>query len=196
MRVLPAARGEESEMSEDSKVVQAFAAMERHLAAAAVDLFEAYGISVRHSGSKAEAAETPADPSVIASIGYAGAKVRGALVMVASMAAVQSWLTALNGPDSAGDVCDTLGEFSNMLLGRLKGRLLREGFPILMSTPTMAFGSGFTLKRPVGPSTWLSFDGPGWLLGVRIDATFEDGFTLQAHKDREAPAEAGDLLLF
>jgi CheY-specific phosphatase CheX len=187
---------EEDEMSEESNVVQAFAAMERHLAEAAVDMFAAYGIVVRHSGSKAEAATAPEQAAVPASIGYAGKKVRGALVMVASMAAIQSWLSALNGADAKGDVCDTLGEFSNMLLGRLKGRLLREGFPILLSTPTMAFGSGFTLARPVGPSTWLAFDGPGWVLRVRIDATFEDGFTLQAGKDREAPAEAGDLLLF
>jgi hypothetical protein len=183
-------------MSGNAIAIEAFATMERHVAEVAVELFAAYGIAVRRSGSGAEPGAVPLEVSVAAIIGYAGEKVRGALILVASRPAIESWLVALGSPDVNGDVCDTLGEFSNMLLGRLKGRLLPEGFPILLSTPTTAFGSGFTLARPAGPSKWLAFDGPGWRLGVRIDATFDDGFALQVRADREAAVEAGDMMLF
>jgi CheY-specific phosphatase CheX len=182
-------------MSGSPIAIEAFATMERHVAEVAVELFQAYGIAVRHSGPSAETGAVPLEASVAAIIGYAGEKVRGALILVASRPAIESWLLGL-GPGVNGDVCDTLGEFSNMLLGRLKGRLSPEGFPILLSTPTTAFGSGFTLARPAGPSRWLAFDGPGWRLGVRIDATFDDGFALQVREDRGPAAEAGDIMLF
>lgn len=175
---------------------EAFATMERHLVDATIELFGAYGIALRHSGSSSMSPSIPAEGSVLAIIGYAGVKVRGALIMVASQPAVESWLVALGEPDTNGDVCDTLGEFSNMLLGRLKACLLPEGLPILLSTPTTASGIGLSLARAVTPSTWLTFDGPGWMLNVRIDGTFEDGFALQEQEDREDPAHAGDMMLF
>jgi CheY-specific phosphatase CheX len=184
------------EMSGNPIAVEAFATMERHVAQVAVELFAGYGIAVHHSGSGAEAGAAPLEASVAAIIGYAGDKVRGALILVASRRAIESWRLALDLPDTDGDACDTLGEFSNMLLGRLKGRLLPEGFPILLSTPTTAFGSGFTLARPAGPSQWLTFDGPGWRLDVRINATFDAGFALQVREDRGAAADAGDMVLF
>jgi CheY-specific phosphatase CheX len=175
---------------------QAFATMEGHLADAGVEMFHAYGIAVRFSGSRREPVATPVGASCAAIIGYAGDKVRGALVMIAEKTAVQSWLSKLEGADPEGNQCDALGEFSNMLLGRLKARLLPEGFPILLSTPTTAFGAGFTLAPSVGPSAWLSFEGPGWEFHVRIDATFDEGFALQAVADREAAVEAGEMMLF
>ena len=183
-------------MSRDAIAIEAFAAMERHIAEVTVELFDAYGLAVRAAASSTESVAIPLESSFAAIIGYAGEKVRGALVLVALRPAIESWLVALGGIDMEGDVCDTLGEFSNMLLGRLKGRLLPDGFPILLSTPTTAFGAGFTLARPPGPSRWLKFDGPGWSFGVRIDAVFDEGFALSPRGDRGAVAEAGDMVLF
>jgi CheY-specific phosphatase CheX len=175
--------------------IRAFENMDRHLAAAAVDLFASYGVAVRRLSETAERQPIPGDHTIMAMIGFAGAKIRGALVLTASRSAVESWLAALGEPDGT-DVCDTLGEFSNMLLGRLKARLLPEGFPILLSTPTTASGGGLRLSTPVRPSAWLAFEGPSWRLDVRIDATFEEGFDLQAAEGREAAADAGEMLLF
>jgi CheY-specific phosphatase CheX len=183
-------------MSASPIAIEAFAVMERHLAEATVELFGAYGIGVRHSRSSTEDAPSSIDASVAAIIGYAGESVRGALVMVTSKPVVESWLLALGGPGITGDVCDTLGEFSNMLLGRLKARLSPVGFPILLSTPIAAFGTGFRMARASGPSTWLTFDGPGWSLNVRIDATFDEGFVLRPLEDRGTAVEAGDLMMF
>jgi CheY-specific phosphatase CheX len=173
---------------------EAFTTMERHLVAATIELFDSYGVPVQHTGSNPELQPTSDDRSVVAVIGYAGEKVRGALVMVASRPVVESWLVSVG--ETTADICDTLGEFSNMLLGRLKGRLLPEGFPILLSTPTTAFGGALRMSRPVRPSTWLAFSSPSWKFDLRIDATFEDGFALQAREARETPAEAGDMMLF
>jgi CheY-specific phosphatase CheX len=134
--------------------------------------------------------------SVVASIGYAGNKVRGALVLIASTAAIETWLGAMGEPNHGADVCDTLGEFSNMLLGRLKGRLLSDGMPILLSTPTTATGSRLRLADPAGSHRQLVFEGPSWDLEVRIGATFEEGFALEGPENREVAAEAGEMMLF
>jgi CheY-specific phosphatase CheX len=176
--------------------VEAFATMERQLTEAAVDLFASYGMVVRRLPTTAEGAPMPTDESVMAVIGYAGEKVRGALVLTTRRPAIETWLAALGEADENADVCDALGEFSNMLLGRLKGRLLPEGFPILLSTPTTASGGGLRLSNPVRPSAWLAFEGPNWRLDVRLDATFEEGFVLQPSDGRQAAADAGDMLLF
>ncbi|HZU83917.1 MAG TPA: chemotaxis protein CheX [Polyangiaceae bacterium] len=176
--------------------IEAFTTMERHLSEATIDMFGSYGMAVRRSPPPADGAPSFDEHSLMAVIGYAGEKVRGALVMVTSSAAIRSWLAALGGLDENTDLYDTLGEFSNMLLGRLKSRLLPEGFPILLSTPTTASGGALHVSKPLWPSTLLAFDGPGWRLDVRVDATFEDGFELQAREAREVPAAAGDMMLF
>lgn len=176
--------------------LEAFATMERHLREATVDLFASYGMPVRPSGLQPLGAPAVQDQSIVTVIGYVGNGVRGALVLIASRATVENWLMALGGADLTADVCDALGEFANMLLGRLKGRLLPEGFPILLSTPTTTSGGTLRVSRPTAPSALLTFDGPGWTLDVRIDATFDDTFALQARDARETPAEAGDVMLF
>src|SRR5882762_1544326 len=100
----------------------AFATMAKHLSGAVRELFEEYGIAVDLS-PRVEAARGQ-EPEGMAVIGYAGKGVRGALILIATEATVCAWMTAVGLPD--GDVADTLGEFSNMLLGRLKARLLRD----------------------------------------------------------------------
>ena len=169
-----------------------FKLMVSHLVEAVTELFAAYDVSVRlSSGSSTLPIST--EVSGVAIIGYAGERVRGALIMVATESTTRAWLAAIGVRD--GEVADTLGEFSNMLLGRLKGRLLGEGFPILLATPTTASGVGLRLSLPPSQSTSLVFDGPDWSMGTRLDATFESGFVL-VEGDRESPAQAGETILF
>ena len=97
-----------------------------------VDLFAAYGIVFAHAGTRSDGllgVDRPSDEeSVLGVIGYVGDKVRGALVLLTSRSAVESWHRAIGGLEGA-DVCDTLGEFSNMLLGHLKGQPAARGVP-------------------------------------------------------------------
>jgi len=175
---------------------EAFDAIVRHLAESTVDMFESYGISISQASEERVSQLDVNAQSVVASIGYAGEKVRGALVLIASRSAVETWLWAIGEPNGGSDVCDTLGEFSNMLLGRLKGRLLAEGLPVLLSTPTTAAGSGLRMARPAGAHVRLVFDGPTWDLEVLISATFEEGFSFKEPAKREVAAEAGEMMLF
>ncbi|HEY4011826.1 MAG TPA: chemotaxis protein CheX [Polyangiaceae bacterium] len=175
----------------------AFSIMGRYLTEAATELFDSYGMSVRRLPDQTRVAPgaTP-DQSIVAVIGYAGDKVRGALVLVATRSAVESWLDALGENPQNTDLFDTVGEFSNMMLGRLKARLSPQGFPILLSTPTTASGDALRLSKPPGPSSWLAFGGSGWRLDVRIDATFEPGVVLQESDVPSTGVESGEMLLF
>jgi CheY-specific phosphatase CheX len=170
-----------------------FDLMVSHLATVMVELFAGYGIPVRCRPAIDFAPTQDAGVST-ATIGYMGDDVCGALTVLATQATVQAWLGA-SGSEH-WDLNDALGEYSNMILGRLKCHLLVEGFPILLATPTIACGQGLRLSAALGQSSWLLFDGPGWQAGVRLDASFEAGFALQAASDREQPMEAGEALLF
>ncbi len=175
----------------------AFSIMEQHLTEVTAELFDAYGMKIETQQREASGMLRTDEHSVVAFIGYAADSVRGSLVLVAPKDSVEKWLAAALGDNSdAADVCDTLGEFANMLLGRLKGRLLPEGFPILLSTPTTASGTGLRVSKPTHPCSVFSFMGPDWKLDVRIDATFEENFALQAREQRTVAVEAGEMMLF
>jgi len=172
-----------------------FELMVDHLCHSVQALFADYGLPVERSHTSSVLPQTT-DVSGIAVIGYAGEQVRGALVMTADEHATRAWLAAVGVPD--GECADTLGEFSNMLLGRLKSRLLEEGCLILLTTPTTASGSSLRLSvpPPQAQSNALVFGGPGWHVGVRLDATFEPGFQRREKRAEDRAVEAGAGLLF
>lgn len=163
------------------------------LTEAANELFAQYDLPVRASQS-AEGSVDDDEASGMAVIGYAGAGVRGALILVTPEHAIHSWMAAAGVPDC--EVADTLGEFSNMLLGRLKERLLPLGISITATTPTAAIGRGLRLSESPGPSACRIFDGPDWRLRVRLDADFDVGFQ---PLERRLPAwqpKAGEAIDF
>ena len=165
-----------------------------HLREAALTLFAAYEMPARiRALPRAMPARGLGEPAGIAAIGFAGRGIRGSVVLVALDSSVEAWLAAIEEPPT--DLADALGEFSNMLLGRLKGRLLAEGIAVSISTPTTTSGSGLRVSVPPGASTWVSVDGDGWELDVRLDAYFDATFALE-HSIRSPPAEAGAVILF
>ncbi|HKO51108.1 MAG TPA: chemotaxis protein CheX [Polyangiaceae bacterium] len=168
-----------------------FELMDRHLRTVAIELFAAYEMVVEHCPSIAREG-LGQETYCMASIGYVGQGVKGVLILAATRAAAEAWTSAAGGMES--DLVDTVGEFSNMLLGRLKGRLLREGIPISLATPMTVVGAGLRFSMAPDQSSWHFFEGPGWHLGARLDAAFEPEF--QRNKARAEPAEAGDAILF
>jgi CheY-specific phosphatase CheX len=179
-------------MSKNPPPNLAFNLMADHLSQAALELFADYDVAIQRS--PAAVATTDAERSGVAVIGYAGQGVRGALILVPAESAIRAWMAAAGVTD--GEVTDTLGEFSNMLLGRLKGRLLGEGMSILAATPTTASGAGLRLSAPPAQSTSAAFDGPGWQVSLRLDATFAPGFELPVFCQVRRPAQAGEAILF
>jgi CheY-specific phosphatase CheX len=171
--------------------------VEDHLTEATTELFDAYGIPV-------ERIDTDVKPvtyngiTVTSTVGFAGENLRGALVISTSLAAVQRWQIHLGGGESSSETAsDIIGEFSNMLLGRLKYSLLLRGVTILLATPTTAMGEHMTLPPPPGcPSQWLRFDGEAGRVDVRLDISFAADFAFALEAPREAPAGAGDMMMF
>jgi CheY-specific phosphatase CheX len=163
------------------------------LTEATSDLFAQYDLPLRTNLSVEDLADE-AETSGMAVIGYAGAGVRGALIMVVPERAIYSWMAAAGVPD--GEVADTLGEFSNMLLGRLKERLMPLGISITATTPTAAIGQGLRLSDSPGPSACRTFDGPNWNLRVRLDAQFDAGFEPLERSLPEWQPKAGDVIDF
>jgi CheY-specific phosphatase CheX len=168
-----------------------------YLAEVTVELFEGYGMALEYRG--ADVTSTTVDRlRVAATIGFVGDKVRGALVMLTTLEAVCYWREKISGEKSGIEaVSDTIGEFANMLLGRLKYRLLLRGVVVLLATPTTAIGSNLTLPAPaVGASQWLQFDGEAGPLVARVDASFDADFYFGVETPNAPPACAGDMLIF
>jgi hypothetical protein len=168
-----------------------FELMAHHLMNVAIELFAAYDLPIEHCPAL-EGKGLGRETYCMASIGYVGRGVKGVLILAATRAAAEAWTSAAGGMDC--DLVDAVGEFSNMLLGRLKGRLLREGIPICLATPMTVIGDGLRISMSPGASSWQLFEGPGWHLGTRLDAAFEPGF--HPEQTQAAPAEAGDAILF
>jgi chemotaxis protein CheX len=171
--------------------------VEDHLSEATTELFDAYGIPIGRVS--AEVVPVTANGiTVTSTVGFAGENLRGALVISTSLDAVQRWQLQLGGSESTSEMAsDTIGEFSNMLLGRLKYSLLLRGVTILLATPTTAMGRQMTLPPPPGcPSRWLRFDGDAGRVDVRLDISFTPDFAFATEAPREAPAGAGDRMMF
>ena len=169
-----------------------FDLMTRHLSDVTVELFAAYDVTIEPCSATTCGPES--ETYCMASIGYVGDGVRGALVLAAPQAVAEAWTQAAGGAEC--DFADTLGEFSNMLLGRLKGRLLCEGITIGLATPMTVTGGGLRFSLAPGQSSWQFFQGRGWRLGTRLDAAFEAGFERRTTTDDAQPADAGDAILF
>lgn len=185
-------------MSFNPAFATAFATIQSHVVKASVELFEAYETPLEYLQHGAEV-EVGAGDGVASIIGYAGDHIRGALVLLSSRA----FAVGLQpGSEQASDdeIRDLFGEFSNMLLGRIKNQLLRRSVVLMLATPTTLFGKDLRLPQPkAGTSTWHAFDSPHGRMFVRFDATFDPAFILGEEEplpEEEAPAAEGDLMMF
>lgn len=158
----------------DSAPARVFALLDGSLASATIELFKSYDISVTR---------TPVQPPedreacIVASIGFTSEKARGTLWLIVPTAAPQSWRRdeGALGPDEA---LDTVGEFSNMLLGQLKNKMLANGLVLVMATPSTTFGDPVRVRRPAGPAVVHSFASGAGPIEVRLHASFDPDFAL------------------
>lgn len=123
---------------------------------------------------------------VVATIGFAGQCVRGNVTLVAPCKVV-GMLQPIQLDSSKTEVvvCDVLGEIGNMLVGRLKNRLLSRGLTLFSGLPTSGLARKMRLKAGEGTaSAWHRFALDNGPLFLRLNATFDDGFVFA----EEAPA--------
>jgi CheY-specific phosphatase CheX len=176
-----------------------FAEIQSYLVTAASELFLAYQMPVEHSfGGTADTR----GQSVMAVIGFAAENVRGAVLLLTSRAVVDALqpdeMRATGLPE---DVLlrDVLGEFANMLLGRIKNQLAARSLSPMVATPTTIVGDDLALPAPKsGLSAWHRFSSAAGDIFVRLDATFEAEFALAPETEDTSSARMreGDMILF
>ena len=176
-----------------------FAEIQKYLVAAACDLFGAYGVPVQHSFG---GAVDTRGQSVMSVLGYGAESVRGSVVLLTSRHVVDVLRPAeLQASGLATEdvlLRDVLGEFANMLLGRVKNKLSTRSFAPMLATPTTVLGDDLALPAPrSGLSAWHRFAAAEGDIFVRLDATFEPHFALDAAASSAAqPMREGDVFLF
>jgi CheY-specific phosphatase CheX len=181
-----------------SEQAEAFGRFQDYLVKGALNLFRTYGLPVEHSmGSAAVHLD---GPSVMAVIGYAAPTVRGALLLLTSRKVVTDLRPAelRTQPVTEAILKDILGEFCNMLIGRIKNRLSTHEVNPLVSTPTTVFGDDLTLPVPTsGMSAWHEFASGAGEIYIRLDATFESAFALgPSDPAAGAPLAEGEMVVF
>jgi CheY-specific phosphatase CheX len=177
---------------------QYFAEIQEYLVKGSLDLFASYGLPVEHSIG-APAAVDIKGPAVMAVIGYAAPTIRGALLLLTSRAVVATLQPAelRDEPPTEALLRDVLGEFCNMLIGRMKNRLVSRGVAPFLSTPTTIFGDDLKLPVPTsGVSAWQRFSSPAGDIHLRLDATFEADFAFKPEEASAALPVEGDTILF
>ena len=148
--------------------------------AATQAVFAATGVSCIHSGT-AEAPFLQAGVMIASSIGFASEELRGSLVVLAPAAIARA--LAPDEPPTDTVACDVVGEFANMIVGRIKTRLLRLDVKVLIGTPTSAIAERISIpSRSNAPEGgWHSFViAGGYALHVRVDALADPAFEFRA----------------
>lgn len=180
---------------EEGMIKDALEVLECDLRGATKELFDAYGIAVDYADGGPSLLERDGS-TVVSVIGFASEQMRGALAMVSTRETIVQWQPGLDESEP-GVIDDTIAEFSNMLLGRLKAKLIQRGITLLVATPTTASGANMTLRPPAGLSSrWHRFESPSGGFCVRLDVTFEPNSSFRRMRSEFAPAAAGDMMLF
>lgn len=134
---------------------------------------------------------------IMSSIGCSGHEARGALTLVASPAFWRAIADRSSGASSDAMLSDLAGEMANMLMGRVRNRLLALGLEIHQATPTCAFGDAIVLSDPGDAHTrWLSFVTRGGAVHARLDAFFSPDLVLSTASERAVQACDTELVLF
>ncbi len=116
---------------------------------------------------------------IMASIGFGGDCARGAMTVIATRAFWHAYATSAGMDESLPDalLSDMAGEFANMVMGRMRNRLLRDGLTIHQATPTCAFGEEIAFRDPgVAEVCWQRFGLPSGPLYSRLDACVSEAF--------------------
>jgi CheY-specific phosphatase CheX len=138
-------------------------------------LFESIGVRLWRASVPPQASD-----DIAASIGFAGAELRGALVLISSRRLVHQALPREVADREADEqLADWMGELTNQLLGRVKNRLLRYGVALAMGTPTVVFGNALSQKdRHKGLRRRFGFRHADQSLSVCFDAISTPGLSL------------------
>ena len=160
------------------------------------ELFTIHGLPLVPSATRGL---PPKGRQVMGTIGFGGPDMKGALAILADERFWRS-LAPPELPQEEPILADMVGEFANMLLGRLRNAALRLGADVATAIPSAVCGTDLALHRTTVPMPdWHVFSTDGGLLFVRFHVAFRRGFRFaEEPEDAEwcvRPNEA-DLVLF
>jgi hypothetical protein len=180
----------------ESRVSDGFlTVLEGDVRGATVELFGAHDITVAHA-DRVPPLPSHGGPTIVSIIGFVGDTMRGALGLVSTRATILKWQPCLDASEP-GVADDVIGEFSNMLAGRLKYKLLQRGVTLSLATPSTSSCPAITMRPPAGLlSRWNRFESPVGVIHVRLDAVFGESFSFTCEPLTLATAAAGDMMLF
>lgn len=137
-------------------------------------LFESNGLAARHD--EPPSAYEASFPDAVSIIGFAGEQMRGSLTLgVARDALCQTHPLKSKDTD---DLNDWLSELANLLLGRIKNRLLVHGVVVQMSIPVTLTGKQVTVETSTPNPVVNTFSTDGGSIVVVLDALAERGVQL------------------
>lgn len=140
----------------------------------------------------------PADtPVIVAVLGFTSDEMKGSLLMAADL----DWAAATHPTGAEADqqaLRDWMGEIANMVLGRVKNRLIRRTVVLNMATPTAIVGRDLDIPSPrTSEQRWSRFVQEGHQVLARFDVVTSDGYELPPESaDAEESAAEGELMLF
>lgn len=168
-------------------------ALDAYLAICATSLFEEWGYGCCPLLPCLEPKES--GDSVVAVIGFTSNHARGSIALMMRPEVA----LALGETSDAVTAADIVGEFCNMVLGRLKNRLLARDVLLHMALPTVATGMRVRVSQnSAGESLWRQIDMAAGSVFVRLEVAFDPEFRLAAVQ-RSIAADVGregDCLFF
>jgi CheY-specific phosphatase CheX len=176
-----------------------FSELQQYVVDCAVRVFESYDVGATYVVG--DTAASLRGHAVMAVVGYASPSMVGAVLLLAPRAFVEALVPEeLRRRPVREDVAlrDVLGEFTNMIAGRLKNRLALHDLEPLLTPPTTVFGDDLALPAPVsGLSAWHRFETAHGNIFIRFDAAFDATFSLsRADASKEPSVHEGEAIVW
>jgi len=163
------------------------------LRGAAHELFALYGLSLVPSAACALPAK---GRQVLGTIGFGGPDMKGALAILAD----ETFWRSIAPPEQPKDdaiLADMVGEFANMLLGRLRNAVLPLGAEVATAIPSAVCGTDLAPHRSsVAKPDWHMFRTDRGPLFVRFQVAFRRDFRFSEETEWSVRPNEADLVLF
>jgi hypothetical protein len=161
---------------------------------ATVELFGELGATLRLAGGR----PPERGAAVAASIGFLHEAARGTLTLFAPRSgALAFWPAETQIAPTPEAMRDLFGELANLVLGRIKLRLLARGVIILLTTPIAWSGADLEIESGWGGvGAWFIFESDRGSLFVRFDVLMDEGFSIGDRETRAVEVTPGEPILF
>lgn len=158
---------------------------------ASVELFSRRGLRVAPSPTRGL---PPEGRHVLGTIGFGGSDMKGALAVLAE----ETLWRSIASPDLPQDdhvLADMVGEFANMLLGRLRNSMLALGADVTTAIPSAICGTNLVVDRTTA-ADWHVFRSDRGLVFVRLQVAFRGGLQFGEDTEWSVRPNEDDLVLF